>query len=252
MKTSKRRSVCFFCLAQNFAYTEKVNYKSHSMVKTYTIWTYTIPVMIIIVLLLYVSPNCNTDSEDEMTSCCWILEYTPRRKKFCMAMDQSIYSTQQRNPTPECMVNGTECYDGWVRAIYLFIRIYMFTRLQVSDCLNSQWACPVGGTWRWPDTHDGGSFQPLAVPQGSFHTCKLDQSRWERPSVWAQVSSPQCDPFPVPLPELEPVHSEPAAVANDDKYRTVSHFFDGVLVVLQDLGRHILCIPCSKISSFAW
>ena len=28
-------------------------------------------------------------------------------------------------PTSECMVNGTECYDGWVQAIYL-IQLFVF------------------------------------------------------------------------------------------------------------------------------
>ena len=46
---------------------------------------------------------------------------------------------QQSNPTPlECVVNGTECYDGWVWAIYLFIFIlvYLFYKDAVYDNLN--------------------------------------------------------------------------------------------------------------------
>ena len=39
--------------------------------------------------------------------------------------------TQQNNPTPlECVVNGvvngTECYDDWVWAIYLFIYLFIY------------------------------------------------------------------------------------------------------------------------------
>ena len=30
------------------------------------------------------------------------------------------------NLTPECVVNGTECYDGWLQAIYyLFIILHL-------------------------------------------------------------------------------------------------------------------------------
>ena len=47
------------------------------------------------------------------------------RRKQLLYTNGSAFMTQQNNPTPpECMVNGTECFDGWlwVRAIYyLFI-----------------------------------------------------------------------------------------------------------------------------------
>ena len=33
----------------------------------------------------------------------------------------SIGEVSQNNPTPECEVNSTECYDGWVWVIYLFV-----------------------------------------------------------------------------------------------------------------------------------
>ena len=41
---------------------------------------------------------------------------------------------QQNNPAPPgCMVNGTECYDGWVWVIYLFI--YLFIYLSVDSTI---------------------------------------------------------------------------------------------------------------------
>ena len=43
---------------------------------------------------------------------------------------ESACMTWQINPTPpECMDNGTECYDGWVWMIYLFIHAYSFLLL---------------------------------------------------------------------------------------------------------------------------
>ena len=44
------------------------------------------------------------------------------RRKQLSYTNGSAYIAQQINPSPlECVVNGTECYDGWVWAIYLFI-----------------------------------------------------------------------------------------------------------------------------------
>ena len=34
------------------------------------------------------------------------------RRKEILYGNGSAYTAQQNNPTPECMVNGTECYDG--------------------------------------------------------------------------------------------------------------------------------------------
>ena len=39
----------------------------------------------------------------------------------------SSCTTQWNNPTPERMVNGTECYDSWVWVIYSFIYSFSFT-----------------------------------------------------------------------------------------------------------------------------
>ena len=35
----------------------------------------------------------------------------------------------QNNPTPESVVNGTECYDSWVRAIYLLLIFWICNSL---------------------------------------------------------------------------------------------------------------------------
>ena len=42
-----------------------------------------------------------------------------RKQLFCI--DGAVCMPRQNNPTPECVVNGTEYYDSWVSAIYLFI-----------------------------------------------------------------------------------------------------------------------------------
>ena len=94
---------------------------------------------------------------------------------------------------------------------------------------NSQWACPAAGTWRWLGTHDGGSFRLRAAPQGSSRRCTPDQSRWERPSGWGQVSSPQCDPFPILSPALVPAQAELVAVAKRHKTRDVESLIGRVL-----------------------
>ena len=38
-------------------------------------------------------------------------------------MDGLVCTFQQNNATPECVVDGTEYYDSWVRAIYLFMYV---------------------------------------------------------------------------------------------------------------------------------
>ena len=43
------------------------------------------------------------------------------RRKQCLYVAGSACMAWQNSPTPECVVNGTECYDGWVWAVYLFI-----------------------------------------------------------------------------------------------------------------------------------
>ena len=42
------------------------------------------------------------------------------RRKPLLYVDRSACMTWQNNSTPECVINGTECYDSWVWVIYLF------------------------------------------------------------------------------------------------------------------------------------
>ena len=43
---------------------------------------------------------------------------------------------QQNNPTPECMVNDTECYDSWLWALYLFCLYLILSAWLVKICLS--------------------------------------------------------------------------------------------------------------------
>ena len=47
-------------------------------------------------------------------------------------IDKSACMAQQNIPTPECVVNDTECYDGWVWAVYLPIRLPPDIRIKSS------------------------------------------------------------------------------------------------------------------------
>ena len=46
----------------------------------------------------------------------WYSRVQDRREQLCMLMDQHAWPDRT-----ECVVNGTEYYDGWVWAIFLFI-----------------------------------------------------------------------------------------------------------------------------------
>ena len=41
------------------------------------------------------------------------------RRKEILYGNGLVVEVSQNNPTPECEVNGTECYDGWVWVFYL-------------------------------------------------------------------------------------------------------------------------------------
>ena len=43
------------------------------------------------------------------------------RRKEILYCNASVCMARQNNHTPECILIGTECYDSWVWAIYLFI-----------------------------------------------------------------------------------------------------------------------------------
>ena len=50
------------------------------------------------------------------------------RRKQLLYTDGSACMAWQINPTPpECVVNGTECFDSWMWAIYLFVHQHEFS-----------------------------------------------------------------------------------------------------------------------------
>ena len=57
-----------------------------------------------------------------------------------MYIDRLACMTWQINPTPrECVVSSTECYDGWVWAIYFFILfillVYLYIYIYIYVCM---------------------------------------------------------------------------------------------------------------------